>query len=627
MKHTLLTCTALLLALFAGSSFTGDAKSTTKSHDEEGIEGTDAPATSGPEMEWWRDSMKNRDARLVWWREARFGMFVHWGVWAPLGGKFHDQDNGGAYSEHVQRQLRIPIPVYLKEVASTFNPTNFDADAWIRAAKDAGMGYFVITAKHHDGFAMWPSKASPHNIMDATPWKHDPMKDLRAACTKYGVKFGFYYSHAFDWGEKNGVGNDWDYKNPGGNDNIGGREWWLKNPEHLSKVRSYVDSKAIPQVLELVRDYHPDIMWFDTPHKLPPLENVRIFEALREAAPNVVVNGRLIKGMGDYASTCDRPAEFPPQKGDWEGIPTTNESYGWSAIDKSHKPPAHFIRLLTKAVARGGNLLMNVGPMGDGRMDPKDLAILAGIGQWWKVNGESIRGCDRTPLAVQAWGESTLRQGSGQACKGRTLYLHVFDWPTNGTLIVGGLKSEVSGARLLAGGVALKVSRLNAQDVTIALPAQAPDAVDSVIAVDCAGEVATDPARLLQPALGVNCLRGFDAQLRGKGLGYGPGKAKDAYILGFRQPDQAIVWPVRLNEETTYEVAVTGDAANDAGAITVKIGGATLQGTARKGVSQTTVLGRVTLKPGEYEIQLAPTVGAAKEIMRPRELVLTPVQK
>ena len=303
------------------------------------------------------------------------------------------------------------------------------------------MGYFIITAKHHDGFAMCDSKVSDYNIVKATPFGRDPMKELRAACRKYGVKFGFYYSHAFDWGEPNGPGNDWDYENPGGDNCTAGATGgtparnWSPRPQVRGR-------KSIPQLLELIRNYDPDILWFDTPHKLPDAENLRIFKAVRAASPRVVINGRLVRGRGDYLSSTDRPAEFSPIEGDWEGIPTTNESYGWSQNDLSHKPAAHFIQLLAKAAARGGNMLMNVGPMGDGRFDPKDVAILQGIGAWWKVNGESIRGTTRTPLPVQAWGESTR--------KGNTLYLHVFQWPSDGKLVVGGLKSDVKKAWLLA---------------------------------------------------------------------------------------------------------------------------------------------------------------------------------
>src|SRR5262252_8769175 len=165
---------------------------------------------------------------------------------------------------------------------------------------------------------------------------------------KHGLKFGFYYSQAFDWGEANGAGNAWDYANPGGDKLIGGRNWWETRPEFLPKARKYVDEKAIPQLQELVRLYDPDIFWFDTASKLPPSENLRIMKAVRAASAHVIINGRLVRNLGDYASTADRPAELAPHEGDWEGIPTTNESYGWNKFDQSHKPVGHFIQLLAK---------------------------------------------------------------------------------------------------------------------------------------------------------------------------------------------------------------------------------------------------------------------------------------
>ena len=259
--------------------------------------------------------LQTRDERLAWWRDARFGMFVHWGVYSGLGNEFHGR-KGGGYAEHIQRVLKIPVAQYREEVAGTFNPSRFDADEWIRRAAQAGMGYFVITAKHHDGFAMWPTKVNTYNIVQATPFRRDPMRELRDACRKYGVKFGFYYSHAFDWGEADAPGNDWDYNNPGGDKLLGGANWWETRPEFLPKARGYVDRKAIPQLRELVAEYQPDILWFDTPHKLPPAENQRILDAVRAMAPGVVVNGRLVRGAGDYESTADRPAEFSPHEGD-----------------------------------------------------------------------------------------------------------------------------------------------------------------------------------------------------------------------------------------------------------------------------------------------------------------------
>jgi alpha-L-fucosidase len=591
-----------------------------------GAESFNVPLSDSPEAAWWRESMKTRDERLTWWREARFGMFVHWGVYSSLGNEYQGR-KGGGYAEHIQRVLKIPIPEYRRNVAGIFNPTNFNADEWIRTAKAAGMGYFVITSKHHDGFAMWPTKVNDYNVMDATPWHHDPMADLRAACKKYGVKFGFYYSHAFDWGNENAPGNDWDYQNPGGDKLIGGRNWWLTMPEFLPKARKYVDEKSIPQLQELVRLYDPDIFWFDTPSKLPDSENVRIMKAVRAASARVVINGRIVRGWGDYASTADRPAEFPPHDGDWEGIPTTNESYGWNQFDDSHKPPAHFIQLLAKAAARGGNILMNVGPMGDGRMDPKDVAILKRLADWWIVNGESIRGTTRTPLPVQAWGESTR--------KGNTLYLHVFNWPANGELVVGGLKSNVKRARLLAERTiqqppALKAGRENSLDVKISgLPAIPPGEGDFVIVLECDGAIQTDTGRLLQPGFANDTLRVFDADLHGSGLKFGPGKVRDAHVTGWTKADDYIAWPVRLNRDAMFEVLVTYDAEPDSAGNTFELmaGKQKLQGTVAAGLIRTNALGRISLTSGSGELRISPVALKQGELMQLRTVELKAVAK
>jgi alpha-L-fucosidase len=582
------------------------------------------PAKDSGEAAWWNESMKTRDARLEWWREARFGMFVHWGVYSGLGNEYKGR-KGGGYAEHIQRVLKIPILEYRAEVAGNFNPTNFNADEWIRTAKEAGMGYFVITSKHHDGFAMWPTKVNDYNVMDATPWHHDPMADLRAACKKYGVKFGFYYSHAFDWGNSNAPGNDWDLNNPGGDKKIGGTDWWETTPEFMASARKYVDEKSIPQLQELIKLYDPDIFWFDTPGKLPPSENCRIMKAVRGASSRVVINGRIVRGWGDYDSTADRPAEFSPHDGDWEGIPTTNESYGWNKFDDSHKPASHFIQILTKAAARGGNILMNVGPMGDGRMDPKDVAILQGIGAWWKVNGESIRGTTRTPLPVQTWGESTR--------KGSTLYLHVFNWPTNGQLVVGGLESGVKKAWLLSDTrrTPLETTRLNPiydvrnpLDVTIRVPANAPDKADSVVVLECAGDITTDTARLLQPSFANETLRVFDAQLHGKGLRFGPGKTRDAHVTGWTKTDEFISWPVRLNSDVTYDVSATYDAEPDSAGNTfaLAVSDQQLKGTVEAGTIRTIALGRISLKSGAHEIKLRPVELKSRELMQLRTVEL-----
>lgn len=236
-------------------------------------------ATAG----WWRKSMKTHDQRIAWWREARFGMFIHWGLYSNPAGEWKGKKVNG-YSEHLMRKEKITRAAYL-DLAHEFNPLKFNAEEWILKAKNAGVGYFIITAKHHDGFAMYDSKVSDFNVMQQTPFKRDPMAELAAAAKKYNMKFGFYYSHAFDWEHPDAPGNDWEYQNPGGDKLLGGANWFDSHPEWLPKAVKYVDQKAIPQIKELINKYHPDILWFDTPHKLPLSENLRILEAIRETDP------------------------------------------------------------------------------------------------------------------------------------------------------------------------------------------------------------------------------------------------------------------------------------------------------------------------------------------------------
>jgi alpha-L-fucosidase len=591
-------------------------------------EGRDERAVAEALRGWWPASMEGHARRVAWWREARFGCFIHWGAYSAPGGEWEGKPFRG-YAEHLMRIKKIPLAEYRQKVVAAFDPARFDAEEWARLIKSAGMRYVVITAKHHDGFAMYPSAVSAFDIRDATRFKRDPLRELARACRRHGLRFGFYYSHAFDWEHPDAPGNDWDYDNPGGDRGLhGGERWYDQHPELLARARRYVDEKALPQIRELLKNYRPDIIWFDTPHKLPLSENLRILRAIREADPRVVVNGRLARGpghtFGDYKNTSDRAAEIAPTEGDWETIPTTNESYGYHRHDQSHKPPAHFIRLLAKAAARGGNVLMNVGPTGDGRIDPKDEEILRAVGRWMSVNGESIYGSARTPLPVQAWGESTR--------KGRSLYLHVFDFPRDGRLVVGGLKSPVRRAYLLADARRrpLRAARLNENDISIALPPGSADAADTVVVVETVGEPKASPARLLAARGHANVLRVFDGDLHGAGLRFGDGKAQRAYVFEWKSPSQWVGWKVRLSEAAEFEVAAKYTTASNEnrGGYAVHIGGlvlrAAVEPTPRESEPATVALGRVKLPPGEYEIAVKPTDIRGGELMRLFHVSLTP---
>ncbi len=573
---------------------------------------------------WWTDSQKTRDERLAWWREARFGCFIHWGVYAGPAGEWKGK-NAGGYAEHLMRHERIPLAEYKEKVVSVFDPEKFDANEWVKLIKGAGMKYVVITAKHHDGFAMWPSDVNKYNIRGDTKFQRDPMQELSTACRANGLRFGFYYSHAYDWEDPNAPGNDWDYMNPGGDRGLfGGKNWFDEHPEVLERIRRYVDGKAIPELKELVAKYHPDIFWFDTSGKLPFSEQLRIVEAVRKADPNVVVNGRAARGLGrnfgDYLDTGDRPAELRPTPGDWECIPTTNESYGYHKLDHSHKPVPYFIRLLAMAAAKGGNMLLNIGPMGNGQIAPEDQAILRGIGDWTAVNGYSIYGTERTPLERQAWGESTLKINRRMLKTGPveedTLYLHVFAWPRDGRLVVGGLQqtagNELSARLMTDLNTQLKVEPLGKYDTVVHVPTSAPDPTDSVILLETRGGLKTHPGRLLASRELVNRLLAFDAEATSKGFKYGDGKAAAYYVSGFKKPSNSLVWKVRLNDPTEFAVSVKYNTASDqrGGEYEVKLGDRSVECRLDETYSakniRTAEVGKVNLPAGESELRFRP---------------------
>jgi len=578
---------------------------------------------------WWTASMKTRDARVAWWQQARFGMFIHWGVYSLPGGEWKGKKVEG-YAEHLMRKEKIPRAEYL-ELAHRFNPTGFNADQWVRLAKQAGMKYLIITSKHHDGFAMYDSEISDFNVVRQTAWKHDPMKDLSAACKRYGIKFGFYYSHAFDWEHPDAPGNDWEYSNPGGDKGLyGGVNWYNEHPDLLPKAQRYVREKAIPQIRELINKYHPDILWFDTPSKLPLSENIAILKAIRETDLHVVVNGRLVRGsstnFGDYINTADRPAEFFPVTGDWEAIPTTNESYGYSKYDSSHKPVAHFIRLMATAASRGGNLLLNIGPRGDGIIDPRDAAILQGVGRWIKTNGESIYGTAASPLPLQSWGVSTRR--------GNKLYLQVFTRPADGKLYVGGIKSAIDKASFLVSpATALPVQRINENDIVIQLPKRLPDSINTVIVLSLKNDLRTDSIRYVSSSTGTIRLLAFDARLQGKGFGYGDGKTARYYVDGWKSTDQYLQWDFRTGAAARFKVLVKYLAGpEDGGSYRLEEDGSPLeekQVIIKKGVTDITTEEAGIWSPGAgvHTLAIKPVAIAKASLMRILEVQLIPVNE
>jgi alpha-L-fucosidase len=324
----------------------------------------------------------NQQERMKWWTDAKFGLFLHWGLYSVTAGDWNGKKAKG--NEHFMLYERIPLKEYAK-IAERFNPIKFNADEWARYAKDAGMKYIVITAKHHEGFAMFDSPSNDYNIVKTTPFHKDPMKDLAVACQKYGLKLCFYYSLGRDWQDpdvptnwpvKAGRSNSWDYPN-----------------EDAKDFSKYFDRKVKPQVRELLTQYGPiGIMWFDTPEQIiTKSQSAELQELIRKLQPNCIINSRIGNGYGDYLVSEQSLTKGQDAKS-WEACVTMSGKWGYNHYDTTWKSPELLVRQLVEVVSKGGNLLLNIGPMGNGEFPEKSISNLASIGKWMKINNEAIYG-------------------------------------------------------------------------------------------------------------------------------------------------------------------------------------------------------------------------------------------
>jgi alpha-L-fucosidase len=330
-----------------------------------------------------------REARLAWFRDAKYGMFIHWGLYAIPAGQWKGKTVLGL-GEWIMNRGQIPVKEY-EQLATQFNPVKFDADAWVKLAKDAGMKYIVITSKHHDGFALFGSKVSPYNVVDATPFKRDVLAELAAACKRQGMRLGFYYSQSQDWHEPNGAGNNWDF-----------------GPDSTKRYDDYLRGKAEPQVRELLTRYGPvALIWFDTPRNMKGDRASRFTQLVRTLQPNTLIDGRLGES-GDYVSTGDNVIPSEARTEAWEVPATLNHTWGYRTDDHDWKSVGDVVFKLVDIVSKGGNYLLNVGPMANGEMPQPAVEVLRHAGEWLKVNGEAVYGAGPTPFGEEL-GEPSAR--------------------------------------------------------------------------------------------------------------------------------------------------------------------------------------------------------------------------
>jgi alpha-L-fucosidase len=428
--------------------------------------------------------------RMKWWREARFGMFIHWGVYAVPAGIYKGQKIN-RIGEWIMNRGKIPVDEY-QQFAKEFNPVKYDPDAWVKMAKDAGMKYIVITAKHHDGFALFDSKASKWDMVDATPYGKDLLKPLAEACRKYGIKLGFYYSQAQDWNNPGGAvirkvaSEGWANPDSAKIDAYTAANSGHWDPAQTTKTMAqYVDDVAVPQVKELLTNYGDvAVLWWDTPIDMTD-EFAEKLNALLKLQPNIITNDRLKRPnfSGDFKTPEQRIPNLSELDGkDWETCMTMNETWGYKSWANNWKSLKTIIQNTVDIASKGGNYLLNVGPKADGTFPQESIELLKGIGAWMKVNGESIYGTKASPFGLFPWGRCTKKE-NGQ---NTLLYFSVFEWPKDGKLLIPGLKNKIISAKLLANGVSLKTEKKD-DGVIINIPEKPLDENATVIKVEVNG--------------------------------------------------------------------------------------------------------------------------------------------
>jgi len=421
----------------------------------------------------------SKDERMNWFREVRFGMFIHWGIYSVPAGIYKGEKIPGI-GEWIMERAKIPVEQY-EQFAKQFNPVKFDADQWVQIAKNAGMKYIVITSKHHDGFCLWDTKFTDYDIIDATPFKRDILAELAESCKKHGVRLCFYHS-IMDWHHPDAQAPYYP--------NYDDRRREQTNPNFSRYVENYLK----PQLKELITNYGPlGVLWFDgewiTEWTEP--QGKDMYNYVLSLQPNIIINNRVGKGrkglegfsdseepVGDFGTPEQRiPATGLPNV-DWETCMTMNDTWGYKSYDHNWKSTKDLLHKLADIASKGGNFLLNVGPTAEGLIPQPSVERLAAIGEWMKVNSESIYGTTASPLGSLPWGRCTAKPGK--------LYLHIFDWPKDGKLNVPNLTTKVKKAYLLADNKhkKLEVNRAGDNEVIISVPEKAPDLINTVIVVE-----------------------------------------------------------------------------------------------------------------------------------------------
>jgi alpha-L-fucosidase len=546
--------------------------------------------------------------RMSWFQEAKFGMFVHWGPYSYLAGAW----NGltipvGTEAEWIMQRFNIPAAQY-RVIAHQLNPIHFDAEAWVQLAKATGMKYLIFTAKHHDGFAMYHSSVSRYNIVDWTQFKRDPVEELSNACRKEGIRFGIYYSHREDWDDPDGFGNTWDYD---------------RSKKNFDR---YLERKSKPQLRELLTRYGPiSVVWFD--RGMDTIEHATQFrDIVRTLQPACLINGRIGSYgqdlIGDYQDMNDNGIPNDGLQEYWEAPQTLNTTWGYSKFDQQWKTPGDVMHRLVEIVSKGGNYLLNVGPMADGTIPEESVRTLQTVGTWMRINGASIYGATAGPLSPQPWGRTTT--------KGSKLYLHVFSWPADNKLPLPGLRNKVVSAYPLASPkIKLETSQIQGTNV-IAIGSVERDPIDSVLVAELDGAPQVDPPVVVQGTDTGFELDTMQAVTAGKAAKRFNRQGK-LHIAKWTGPSDSATWHILVSQRGRYQIRIRYSSPPDSQAAkyAIDIGGhtivASIQPTGEAFDYKTFDLGEIALtKVGTCLVRIAPLSETGHDVMFFQSLELIP---
>lgn len=512
-----------------------------------GTQEADARARTMDTLWGSRDAAMDKaaDHRTAWFTHDRYAMFIHWSLFTQASSTWNGKKYYGIAEWLMHPAMADVSPEDYAKLAGKFNPESFDADAWVQFFKRIGVKNVVITAKHHDGFAMFKSKADNFNIVDATPYRRDPLKELAVACQKAGIRFGFYYSQYQDWREQGSAAVAWD------------------DPEQTRSFDRYFERKALPQVRELLQNYGPiSVVWFDTPGTMGEKYSRQLVDLVKQYQPQALINSRIGNGVGDYATYGDNEVPRVSPSGVWEAVDTTNDSWGYSVTDYNWKSPTELLHRLISTAARGGTYMINMGPKADGTFPEIPRAALLDVGDWLKTHGTTIYGSGRSPWSVaQPWGDVTTGANG--------LFLHVFEWPTDGATSIAlyGLQGKVRRAVLLDGGAELPVDT-EGDWTRITLPQVKPGSLVPVVSLEMDGEYRVKDADVIAAHLPSSLIaeRAACENCKLAPIGWMErfGEWKTANSLTGWQSGAQALWKVQVHKSGLYKVAVDFSVNSDA---------------------------------------------------------------